>query len=521
MNSTQLTVRQSLSMNDTIVDITKIIFAGLFYGDLNTDIESERRLTEEKAVISKDCMKLFRAKMKDDVFFSTYSVLSQLLLQDGELSGGLPTRKLLGKVISEGDKLVNSGIFPTVQKAKELHLGELNDEALVSILTDEVKADYAEVCRKVVTFEAFQVALQDYINEFTRVFMQQSYAIAANILDLEGMTVQEGRKQIYLSGMSDASDYIADKTKYIMQFENNGVARGYVYDNNRLKEREKERGVEEPLFGTGISEIDSVYGDLRRGQVLAILGPMKGGKTSFSMYLAARALAKGLNVAVWITDGLATEWEDGIRVSLLSNGLFRGNAVDINRGDLARGLVADDSYEGKSLAAIDQALASNSDLGRLSFITDTAYAENLEKDLLSHYKNLNPFDVLIFDTPLNMQSLTRGRNKVEMLSTGMIELAHILRYRLPTKVASVWTGQIKQSDIDYILSHPDEELSITSAAESSEMIKTPDRIFAVVSTKDQRSFKQTTITEIASRQGGDIPKFDCGADLASLKYWSD
>ena len=63
------------------------------------------------------------------------------------------------------------------------------------------------------------------------------------------------------------------------------------------------------LMTVGIAEIDETLGELRRSNMIGILGPPKGGKTRFTNFLVQRALSLGLNVCVWPLEGTAEEWQ--------------------------------------------------------------------------------------------------------------------------------------------------------------------------------------------------------------------
>lgn len=518
-----LGVRRILSADDQIQEKVKIIFSAIFFGALNSDNREEYRIYQKKKVVSESCLKTFRSRVKEDIFSETYALLTQLIIHSEAITGGLSVDKLLKKAEMDANQIIHSNAFPQLRAAADLSGNQMNDSELTRFLLQIIRADYEAISRRVVTLEAFQEALDDYIEEFKRLYLRQVSMITANILDTEGCIVVEGSHSTFLRGTQDALDYFNRCQNFLINFGKPGDVSGYVFNGDYLHDRRTKVQVEKNLFDTGIDEIDSLKGPVRRGQIVGILGPMKGGKTSFTMYLAARCLAKGLNVAIWTIDGTNTEWEEGILVSLLSNGYYKDYRCNISRTDVAKGAIPAGSNEEKSLAAIEQALA-NGEFGRLSFFSGISYVENIKKDLLTHYKQLNPFDVFILDTPLNMKTLNRNKTKVTALSDGITTLAQVLREELPTPAASIWTGQLKQETINYLRQHQGEEgvdLGITDAAESSEMIKTPDIIYGLYSDKDMRASHQLRITDIATRGAESVDTFVCGADLACLKYWSD
>ena len=52
------------------------------------------------------------------------------------------------------------------------------------------------------------------------------------------------------------------------------------------------------ILSFGLTEIDSVMGEMRRGNLIGILGPPKGGKTRMANYLVQRALQDSFNLTL-------------------------------------------------------------------------------------------------------------------------------------------------------------------------------------------------------------------------------
>jgi polynucleotide 5'-kinase involved in rRNA processing len=102
-------------------------------------------------------------------------------------------------------------------------------------------------------------------------------------------------------------DYYYDRMKVIRNLEGQRGIQSFVYDGAYLQE-EKNKNLGEAVLEYGIAELDAVKAKMRRGNMICIMGPPKGGKTTFTTYLVECALHAGLNVAVWPLEGTPHEW---------------------------------------------------------------------------------------------------------------------------------------------------------------------------------------------------------------------
>lgn len=519
----RLHVRDTMSQSELMKDYATTIFGTLFYGGLNLNNPEHYDIYEKKKANAVDALKVFRSKFTEDIFFGDYSLLAQLIMGargvDGSLKAGVYDKKLL----EEMPNIIESGAFPEVVQALKLSREgglPLDPADVYNMVRTDYIGHYMFLSMSLFDIDAFFSAIDAYIEEFKRIFIREVSGVA-NMITQDGgaMVTLHGELQT-LTTADEAMDYFAEQQAFLAEIGRSAGVGGYVYNRKYLEKKKLNTADTEAIMDYGFDEIDKVKKPLRRGHVLVVLGAMKGGKTSYVTWRVAKLLSQGKNVAIWTTDGKNDEWESGIRASILSNGLFNGHRLDIDRSDIDSNSIQVGSEEDKFLTALDLALDSP-EFGRLSFFTGVSYAENIRKDMLDHYRTLNPYDVFVMDTPLNMKSLRGNKSKPEYLADGIQNIAHAARNELPVQASVILTGQLKQETIDNLRSHPEKDIDITAGADTSELVKSADEIVGIFTSKEERENHMTKLFDVASRHNGTFNTFYAGADLATLRYWSD
>ena len=272
-------------------------------------------------------------------------------------------------------------------------------------------------------------------------------------------------------------------------------------------------------------------GELRRSNLVTILGPPKGGKTRFSAYLAERALEKGYNVTIWPVEGTRYEWESMLTASLLASmsytatkngqreGMLRISSKDIllrryaNRKDLKAEILS-----AKTILACSGDNAINR--GKLSFIEGNAYVEDMFDILKAHYDNENKFDVLIIDQLVNVQS-HNGRGKVETISRAYMECKNFLTNVLPVPALGIMPAQLKQEVVNELRSGKTEIIDVTAGGESAETIRSCDEAIGLFSDDSERRSNIMKFYSVASRHNENFPKFQARCYLECCYFMSE
>ena len=305
--------------------------------------------------------------------------------------------------------------------------------------------------------------------------------------------------------------------RVLNELSESGRVRSTILDNDwYVEEQSKENEPDDKALMTiGIKPIDDMIGELRRSNMLGILGPPKGGKTRFTNFLVQRALSLGLNVCVWPLEGTKEEWISMQTAAYIAR--TQGLSID-SKQILQRKF---DSEQARSLASAARlSMVADSSFGRLSFIEGAAYVEDFISILESHYENENPFDVVVIDSLVNILSKT-GRNKNDRISSSYMELKSFVANKLKRPALAIVPAQLKQDAVDYLRAHPNETIDVTAGGESAETIRSPDTVIGLFSTKEERASGRMKIYSVASRHSGSFDDFQIRTDLKCCHFFDE
>jgi len=328
-----------------------------------------------------------------------------------------------------------------------------------------------------------------------------------------------GRKRL-LRTSEDCMNYYTDRIQVIKRLEEERNVTSFSFDINYLKE-EKRRNKGDDILDYGVAELDTVKRKMRRGNMICVMGPPKGGKTTFTTYLVERALSQGLNVAIWPLEGTPEEWIALITSSAIACGhITPDDTQEISKTDILYNTYKSDEDSTRVKAAQYTMAEPNIGRGRLSFLTGVAYVEDFEEELTSHYENVNRFDVIVMDSPINMQTRLR-KGKSEFLSQGFMSLKNYVSNKMKVPALCLVTAQYKQDVIDLIRRNPNAEIDVTAGGETAESIRTPDDVIGLFSNATERENRMMKVYDIASRSNGHFEPFYMGCSLGCAKFWSD
>lgn len=475
---------------------------------------AEQQIQVQKEKVYVECMNKFINQFKYNIFNNEYALLYDIIRK---LNVKVFTTKQLELIIDNNTDLITQSSLIDLSNWDKIGMGDkLNLEEKVLLFKQLVITKYKELCQKIVTIDEFDSSLNLYVDYYIET---QSLQTAQNmtLINKDGIKLKtlDGKVKTY-RGTEGRDNYYAEQKKIIDSLKGTHGIQSTVVNEKWLKEEleKEEEGESEGLLETGLPPIDDVTGPLRRSNVLGILGPPKGGKTKYANYLTARALEKGLNVAVWVLEGTSDEWL-AMQIAAYVR-MHKGDSLNSN--DILNKKYSDIVAKQQSISA-KVALATGKNRGKLSFIEGTAYVENFADVIKTHYRCENQFDVLVIDSLVNIQSLT-GRNKVDRISEAFMTTKDLVAHQLPLPAVGILTAQLKQSTIDWLRSHPDETMDITAGGESAETIRTPDIIHGLFSSKDERKENKTHIYCVGSRHSEAFDDFvsKCELNCAYFEY---
>lgn len=496
-----------------IEECLRTIFAGVLVGGLRVDSP----IIKEKVSVTKICVSRFIAMFPSNVFQNEYAVFYDIIVN---LNAKTFTKNQLNEVIDNNRDLILKSPYVDLSGYSSISDGrQSTDDEKVEGFKQNLQDMLVELSNELITEEDFNSSCVIYVDWFKNQFMLQTAQAMSRIMSDMGYEEKKpgGRMKKYC-GVEDSQTYYNERMKIMRELSEESRIKTFVMDANWFEQemiREKVPD-DKTLFTFGIPEIDEKLGEFRRGNMLGILGPPKGGKTRLSNFTVQRALSLGLNVAVWPLEGTSEEWQSNQFASYIK----RTTGVSLNSKDILQRKYNGDPRKKSYVASAKLAMSTDPSIGRLSFIEGVAYVEDFLDVLQSHYDNENPFDVIVIDSLVNLMSRT-GRGKVERISEGYMTLKNFIANKLKRPAMAIVPAQLKQSAVDYMRKNPDETLDVTAGGESAETIRTPDEVIGLFSTKEERSANIMHIYSVASRHSGNFDDFMVKCDLQCCHFYSD
>lgn len=488
------------------------IFAGVLIGGIDRSNDENTSLLQSKLTVRKYTEAKFLGTFQQNVFNNTYAVFYDILTK---VKATVFTVDQIEAIIDNNRDIVLD--TPFINKADFVG-GDRNipnDDDIINAMISMLKTEYSRLSYKSVTEDEFDSACNMYIDWYKDTFMFYTCNNMTMIMSNTGLDVKlPGKRSRHYQGRDDAQEYYAINMSILDSLNGTGGSKVTSVDADWLRadlEKSKKQD-EKSIFNTGLKEIDSVWGPLRRGNMLGVLGKTKGGKTRFCSFEVARALKRGLNVAVFIMEGTADEWTSAITASLIADKSYEsvkrkgeGSLLRISSSDILRNTFRDKRTLSSIISSAKMDLATNPKYGHLEILEGTRYVETFQDELKAQYKK-SPFDMVVIDSLVNIQSNTI-KNKPEAISRAYLETKQTVEYGLPIPALAICTAQMKQTTIDELRRNPDADIEVTAGGESAETIRTPDYTLGLFSTKEELSADIMKMFSVAQRHTGAFENF--------------
>lgn len=489
------------------------IFAGVLVGAI------ERSNPDFQAIVlaAKSNRNRFIANFPSNVFQDEFAIFYDIIVK---LNAKVFTVNELEAVIDNNRDLILDSPYVDVSKLASTQNGTqaTEDEKLEAIKAN-MKELFIELSNRYVSEDEFESSCAIFIDWFKKQYMLQTAQAMTRIMSDQGYEEKKpGKRTRKYYGFDDCKAYYGEKLKILNELSQEDKVRSLVVDNEWLEKDLQNEKLEDTnaLMTIGISEIDEMLGELRRGNMLGILGPPKGGKTRFTNFIVARALSLGLNVCVWTLEGTKEEWLSMQLAALIRN----DNGLAFNSKDILQRKYTAKQQDKEIVVAAKMKMATDPTRGRLSFIESTAYVEDFLDLLEAHYENENPFDVIVIDQLIDILSRT-GKGKVERISQAYQEMKIFISTKMKRPVLAVLPAQLKQDVVDYLRKNPGETIDVTAGGESAETVRSPDEVIGLFSSKEERAGNIMHIYSVASRHNGNFQDFRVRADLKCCYFSSD
>ena len=494
----------------------KNIFGAILLGGIDRKNPDNAQLITNKVTIAKSCRPRFIADFQFNIFNNNYAIFYEVIVN---LSVNTFTADQLESIIDTNRDLILDSPYIDKKRYSATESGNIaSDDDIIVAITQSLIEELNELSMTYVTEEEFESSCKVYTDWYKSALAEFTALNMAAIMTSNGFDCKKpGRRIRHYQGVNDMQEYYNENMRIIKSLSEESRIRSHVIDEKWLDNQFKDEGKKDDsaMFSIGIKEMDMTIGELRRGNMLGVMGPPKGGKTRFTNYLVQRALRMGYNVCVWPLEGTSEEWE-AMQISALiaqytraekeANGGNINEFIRISSKDILQRKYGNSPEIRKYVASAKTIMATGENYGRLSFIEGTAYVEDFLDVIESHWETENPFDVLVIDQLVNVMS-KKGKGKVERISEAYMETKNFLANRLKRPALGIMPAQLKQDEVDFLRRNPDETISVTAGGESAETVRTPDEVIGLFSSKEERDNNIMKIYSVASRHNGSFTDF--------------
>lgn len=481
------------------------------------NITNENIKTIKKEVYGK-CFGMFTRKFPINIFFNEHYFIYQVFKESKVRLFNIEQLKAL--IDANASDILDTP-YMDLKVISKLDNGRIvEDQEKIDSFTSDMIDLVTELSNTYVSDVDFESACEQYLEAYKNELVKKTSNTMSMIMQSTGYDERLKRGGLkHWQGRDAAIKYYNMQMAKLRQLDEDNATKAVVIDSDYVaRENEIDANGEsdvDALLDYGIEEMDKVCLKLRRTNMIEMMGPPKGGKTTFTGYLVERALREKLNVAIWALEGKYSEWMSLLLTLTISH--FEEDPLDLNRGKVLNREFKN-NIERQAVATARTLLASP-ERGKLTFIEGTAYIEDFLDVLADHYQNVNAYDVLVIDSPINILS-RNGKGKTERISEGYMLLKDFVANRVPGGVLCLVTAQLKQDSIDKLRAKPNETIDVTAGGESAETIRTPDEVIGLFSSKLERLNGQMKIYNVASRHHEPFQDFFVGCDLASGNFYS-
>lgn len=504
------------------------IFGAMLLGGIDRTNPENAALITEKVTIAKACRPKFTADFTFNIFYNNYAIFYEILVS---LQVKTFTIEQLQSIVETNRDLILNSPYIDKKRYSVTESGNIaSDDDIIAAVTASLIEDLKDLSMTYVTEEEFASSCRIYTDWFKNAWAEFTALNMASIMSDIGFDVKKPGKRVrHYQGLNDMQEYYNENMHIIKSLSDESRIRAFVIDdkwlNNELQNEAKQDN--NAMFNIGIKEMDATIGELRRGQMLGVMGPPKGGKTRFTNYLVQRALSMGYNVCVWPLEGTSDEWLAMQTACFLAQSSYNdlkskgksGSMIRISSKDIIDRRYGNSPEIRKQIAGAKQIMATSEQYGKLSFIEGTAYVEDFLDVIEAHYQNENQFDVLVIDQLVNVMS-KKGKGKVERISEAYMETKNFLANRLKRPALGIMPAQLKQDVVDFLRRNPDETIDVTAGGESAETVRTPDEVIGLFSSKEERDNNIMKIYSVASRHNGSFQDFQARCYLECCFFLS-
>lgn len=367
-----------------------------------------------------------------------------------------------------------------------------------------------------ITVEDFETYFEKYLIEFKAIEANKAYRQSQMILT-EGLKI--GRKSYF--GFEDSQSYCKRRLAEIEGLVDMNVGSGFVRMSEVIMD-EKPDGKKPVKIGDfgALEPLNKAYGGIYTGMFYSYIAPPKSGKTKLAARLCHNvAVVAGNNVTVWAQEGGHEAWTAQMR-AIHFDYIYN---TDVGVSDIKYGVTQEtiirDNFKSDELRQLELSskldLASNQNYGTIDYIDRPFNVETFLEDIDTSIKENNS-QLVIIDY-LQLIGSASGKNERERIAEAYKVL---LTYCKKNNVAVISPAQYKQESFNDLIkrSSVDGADLRTAAGGSSEVLRTPDVLFALWATVDDIRNSSMKIISMPCRMNAAFPNVDVAIDLGTCSF---
>ena len=364
----------------------------------------------------------------------------------------------------------------------------------------------------------FETCFEKYLIEFKAIEAAKVYRQAQVILT-DGLKV--GRKMY--SGFDDSQSFCKKKLAEIEGLVDMNVGSGFIKSSELLMEEKPDNKKPIKIGDFGMIEpLNEAYGGVFTGLFYSYIAPPKAGKSKFAARLCHTiSVVYGNNVTVWAQEGGHEMWSAQLR-AIHFDYIYNtdASASDIKYG-VSQETIMRDNFKSDELRQLELSskldLASNQNYGSIDYIDRPFEVETFLEDIDTSVKENNSKAIII--DYLQLIGSSRGMAERERITEAYKSL---LAYAKKNNIAVISPAQIKQDSFDEMMRKTslDGVDLRTAGGGSSEVLRSPDVIFALWSTVDDLRNNSMKIISMPCRMNKAFPNIDVVIDLGTCSFIS-
>lgn len=366
-----------------------------------------------------------------------------------------------------------------------------------------------------ISIAEFETYFEKYLIEFKAIETEKAYNQASIILT-EGMTL--GRKKYF--GFDDSTNFLNRKIAEIKGLVDMQEGTGFTTAREMLND-EKETVKSEKIADWGrLKTLNDVYGGIYTGMLYQFIAPPKTGKSKLcAKETHIAAIEWGTNVSVWAIEGGKEAFLAQLRAIHFDYIYNRNANITEKKFGVSQDAILHDKFPSDELKQLELSskldLASNEDYGSIDFIDRPFNVETFLEDIDTSIKSNNS-KMLVIDY-LQLIGSSTNMDERKAVATAYKTL---LNYCKTNNIAVLSPGQYKQETMDKLISMKDTSQAEmrTAGGSSSEVIRTPDVIFALWATTQDITNNTIKIISMPGRFSKPFPQVDAITDFESCQF---